>query len=224
MPADRADEVAEKLRSCWESLVKHEKEMASGTDKQFCDLVKRCVDELWEEVVERGTWQNQWQDTLVWQKIELKPGEAERRIREKVRPWLAEARRLKYKKWWFTEGVDRVGAYVDEWFAGGKAGAAADREAGAGGEAGEAGAVRRDVQRLERQNRALREAQAGLKEEQRRLVAERDALLRVVDNQKRQIAVLEQMAGVSRAQPGVRVEALLRELCGVPEQYLLNKQ
>jgi hypothetical protein len=100
-------------------------------------------------------------------------------------------------------------------------------EAGAGGEAGasavrsgEADAVRRDVQKLERQNRALAESQAeknveiaGLKEEKRRLVQERDTLLRVVDNQKRQITVLEQMAGVPRAQPGVRVEALLRELC-----------
>jgi hypothetical protein len=213
MSADRAAEVAEKLRSCWESLAKHEKEMASGADKQFCELVKKCVDELWEEVVERGTWQNQWQDTLVWQRIELRPGEAERRIREKVRPWLAEARRLKYKKWWFTEGVERVGACVDEWFAGGKAGASADGEAGAGGEAGEAGAVRRDVQRLERQNRALREAQAGLQEEQRRLVAERDALLRVVERQKRQIAELELMAGVTSAPAGVRVQALLQELC-----------
>ena len=206
MSADRADEVAGKLRSCWESLAKHEKEMASGADKQFCELVKKCVDELWEEVVESGTWLNQWQDTLVWQRIELEPGEAERRIREKVRPWLAEARRLKYKKWWFTEGVDRVGDYVDRWFA--------------GGAGGEAGAVRRDAQKRERQKQALAESHAeknveiaGLKEEKRGLVQERDALLRVVDNQKRQIAVLEQMAGVSRAQPGVRVEALLRELC-----------
>jgi hypothetical protein len=223
MPADRADAVAEKLRSCWESLVKHEKEMASGADKQFCDLVKKCVDELWEEVVERGTWQNQWRDTLVWQKIEFEQaGEAERRIREKVRPWLAEARRLKYKKWWFTESVDRVGSYVDQWVAGGTDGASADSksaqeatkasEAGEAGAGGEAGAVWRDVQRLERQNRALAEAQAGLKEEQRRLVQERDAL-RVVERQKRQIAELELMAGVTRAQPGVRVEALLRELC-----------
>jgi hypothetical protein len=115
-PANAEDEAAEKLMDFWTCLVKHEQEMANGADKQFCDLVKRCVDELWEEVVERGTWQNQWQDTLVWQKIELKPGEAERRIRAKVRPWLAEARQLKYKKWWFTEGVDRVYEYVDRWF------------------------------------------------------------------------------------------------------------
>jgi hypothetical protein len=330
MPADRAAEVAEKLRSCWESLAKHEKEMASGADKQFCELVKKCVDELWEEVVESGTWLNHWQDTLVWQKIELPPGEAERRIREKVRPWLAEARRLKYKKWGFTQGVDGVGAYVDEWFAGGKDGASANHwfiqdvrehvaqlyrdiqtegdyvedwwtyktrqcrealndtrkddaaaldmirgpvraglewarqrigdsryaknkgirrdldktieliargsaqeaskaseagavgeasEAGAGGAGGEAGAARRDAQKLGRQKQALAESLAeknveiaGLEEEKRRLVAERDALLRVVDNQKRQIAVLERLAGASRAQPGVRVEALLRAL------------
>jgi hypothetical protein len=115
-PANAEEEAAEKLKDYWDGLVKHEKEMANGADKQFCELVKKCVDELWEEVVEQGTWQNRWQDTLVWQRIELKAGEAERRIRAKVRPWLAEARQLKYKKWWFTEGVDRVGDYVDRWF------------------------------------------------------------------------------------------------------------
>jgi hypothetical protein len=115
-PANAEEVAARELKDYWEGLVKHAEEMAHGADKQFCELVKKCVDELWEEVVEKGTWQNRWQDTLVWQRIELQPGEAERRIRAKVRPWLAEARQLKYKKWWFTDGVDRVGDYVDRWF------------------------------------------------------------------------------------------------------------
>ena len=123
-PANAEEQAAQKLWDYWEGLVKHEKELANGVDKQFYELVRKCVDELWEEVVEKGTWQNKWQETLVWQQIKLPPGEAERRIRVKVRPWLAEARQLKYKRWWFTDGVDRVGDYVDRWFAGGKDGAA----------------------------------------------------------------------------------------------------
>jgi hypothetical protein len=117
-PADAVDQVAEKLREYWTGLVKHEEEFVKVADKKLCELVRQCVDELWEEHVE-NTWQTQWKDVVVWKRVaETKPGEAERRIRENVRQWLTDARQLKYTRYSFTEGIHRVGAYVDRWFGG----------------------------------------------------------------------------------------------------------
>ncbi len=105
------------LREYWEGLVKHEKEFAKGDDKKFYELVGKCVDEMWEQDVKNG-WETQWQDVVVWKRVGMQPAEAERRIREKVGPWLQEARKLKYKRGWVTQGVDSLGDYVDRWFGG----------------------------------------------------------------------------------------------------------
>jgi hypothetical protein len=102
-PADAVGEAAEKLREYWAGLVKHEKEFAKGDDAKFYELVGECVDELWEEEVE-NTWATDWKDVVVWKRVdETKPGEAERRIRENVGPWLRKARKLKYKRGWVTQ-------------------------------------------------------------------------------------------------------------------------
>jgi hypothetical protein len=117
-PADAVDQVAEKLRDYWVTLVKHEKEFVKVADKRFYELVGQCVDELWEEHVE-STYLTQWKDVVVWKRVqETNPDEAERRIREHVRPWLAQARQLKYTRYWFTTDVDNIGTYVDRWFGG----------------------------------------------------------------------------------------------------------
>ncbi len=126
-PADAEGRVAEKLKEYWAGLVKHEKDFATGDDQKFYELVGNCVDELWEQVKE-NTWQTQWKDVVVWHKVGLEPAEAERRIREHVRPWLQQARRLKYTRWWVTQGVDGIGEYVDAWFGGEEKGGARERE------------------------------------------------------------------------------------------------
>ena len=129
-PADAVDKVAEKLREYWEGLVKHEEDFAKGDNEKFYALVGECVDQLWEQRHE-STWQTQWKEVVVWERVELKPGVAERRIREKVGPWLREARRLKYKRYWVTDGVVKIGEYVDRWFGGEETQAEkAQREAG----------------------------------------------------------------------------------------------
>ena len=52
----------------------------------------------------------------MWKKVELKAAETERRIREHVRPWLQEARKLEYNRWWVTWDVDKINDYVDQKF------------------------------------------------------------------------------------------------------------
>ncbi len=90
-PADAVGEAAEALREYWAGLVKHEKDFAKGDNEKFYALVGKCVDQLWEQFVD-NTWQTEWKDVVVWKRVEMKPAEAERRIREHVRPWLEEAR------------------------------------------------------------------------------------------------------------------------------------
>jgi hypothetical protein len=126
-PADAEDQVAEKLREYWEGLVKHEEDFAKGDNERFYELVGECVDQLWEQRHE-STWQTQWKEVVVWERVELKPGVAEQRIRAEVRPRLEAARRLKYKRWWVTDGVDGIGDYVDRWFGEEKRGAAAGQK------------------------------------------------------------------------------------------------
>jgi hypothetical protein len=126
-PADAEGKVAEKLREYWERLVQYEKDFAKGDNETFYELVGKCVDQLWEQYHE-STWQTQWKEVVVWKRVELKPGEAERRIREHVRPWLAQARKLSYKRWWVTDGVESMGDYVERWF-GAEGGAAKQTEA-----------------------------------------------------------------------------------------------
>jgi hypothetical protein len=86
----------------------------------------------------------------VWERVqETKPGEAERRIREHVRPWLQEARKLKYTRSWHTERVNGVSEYVDRWF-GGQETQAQKKETKAGEAAGSGDKLRNMLDELRR--------------------------------------------------------------------------
>ena len=117
--AERVGEVAERLKTYWLLLVKHEKNFAKGDDAKLYALVGDCFKQLWDEGVE-NTWATGWKDVAVWQRKEWpdKPDEAERLIREQVRWRLQDARKLEYTRWWVSDGVDRIGEYVDRWFGG----------------------------------------------------------------------------------------------------------
>jgi len=117
-PADAADKVAEYVLLVWERMVKYPKDFAEGDNKKLYELVGECAEQLLEEGVE-CTYETGWKDVAVWQKKKFgKAGEAERRIREEVRPRLQEARKLKYTRWSVTQGVDGIVDYVDQWFGG----------------------------------------------------------------------------------------------------------
>jgi hypothetical protein len=102
--ADPVGEVTEKLRVYWVTLVRYKETLSDGDDKKFYELVQRCVEQLFEWGVE-CTWETKWRDVGGWKKVQLKPAEAERRIREHVRPWLQEARKLKFARWWGQRGT-----------------------------------------------------------------------------------------------------------------------
>ena len=57
-----------------------------------------------------------WREVTVWKKLDIRPDEAERRIRECVRPWLQQARALHEDEWWATKDIHTIGDFVDEWF------------------------------------------------------------------------------------------------------------
>jgi hypothetical protein len=129
--AERVGHVAEELKTYWLLLVEHEKSFATGDDAKLYALAGECFKQLWEAGVE-CTYATGWKDVAVWHKIEFsKPGEAERRIRQQVRPRLQQARKLAYQRWWVPDGVDAMGEYVDRWFGGEETQAAKlQREAG----------------------------------------------------------------------------------------------
>ena len=115
--AERVGHVAEELSVYWLLLDKHKKSFARGDDKKLYTLVGECFKLLWEEGVE-NTYATGWKDVAVWKKIKMEAPEAERRIREQVRPKLQAARKLEYERWWVADGVDGIGEYVDRWFGG----------------------------------------------------------------------------------------------------------
>ncbi len=115
--AERVDHVAEELSVYFLRMSKHQGSFAKGDDKELYTLVEECFKLLWEEKVE-NTYKTNWQDVTVWKRIKMEGPDAERRIREQVRPRLQKARRLAYQRWWVSDGVDGIGEYVDRWFGG----------------------------------------------------------------------------------------------------------
>ena len=93
------DTVAEELKGFIESLSGHSQD---AKDKQFYDKVRECVEQLW-------TGEERWERTITgsgfkwhWYRINLRYDVARQRIRDNVRPCLAEARKLNGKGWWKT--------------------------------------------------------------------------------------------------------------------------
>ena len=115
--AERVGHVAEELKTYWLLLVQHQKSFATGDDAKLYALAGECFKQLWETGVE-NTYKTQWKDVAVWKRIKMEAPEAERRIRQQVRPRLQQARKLAYRRWWVPDGVDAIGEYVDRWFGG----------------------------------------------------------------------------------------------------------
>ena len=88
---DRVDELTEMLRKYWVNLVRFESSFKAGEDLRFYTLVRQCVEKLLYEDEEQR-YETNWRKEKVWRPIRLKPGEAEQRIRGKVREWLRQAR------------------------------------------------------------------------------------------------------------------------------------
>lgn len=107
------DTVTEELKGFIESLSGHSQD---AKDKQFYDKVRECVEQLW-------TGQERWERTITgsgfkwhWYRINMRYDVARQRIRDNVRPWLEEARKLNDKGWWKTWHIDDIGKFVDRWF------------------------------------------------------------------------------------------------------------
>ena len=207
-PADAVFQVTEQLRVYWTTLEGHKRSFAEGGRKEFYELVQQCVEQLLVQEEEQR-WQTDWRKETVWRIRDLDPGEEEKRIREKVRPWLQAARRLKGWEWWFSTGIHQIGDDVDAWF-----GAATDPVKAAEvpktvegrvvsvSSPGEQ-ALRRRVAELEQQKSELVEEDKEKKEEiatltraMHRLKQQLKASQFTVGNLRQQIALLEKMVAM----------------------------
>ena len=97
-------------------LERYKSSFEEGDRKEFYELVQQCVEQLLVKGVECKS--PDWREVTVWKKRALSPADAEKRIREHVRPRLQEARRLIVRGWWATWDINKIGDFVNEWFGG----------------------------------------------------------------------------------------------------------
>ncbi len=87
--------------------LQHHEAFFKTEHEKFFGLIKQCMEQLFEK---RGDY-DAWREYSGWSRLPLHPAEAARRIRENVRPLLAEALELRPKVW-FTEGLLEISMFV----------------------------------------------------------------------------------------------------------------
>ena len=112
--ADLVETVAEYLKDYMVTLEEHRAMFKTDDEQKKYGLVLKCVEQLWNG---REGWDASDRKFLtVWRKLEMTPKDAEKRIRENLRPWLQEAWDMHGQGWWSTQDINTIGNFVNQWF------------------------------------------------------------------------------------------------------------